>query len=496
MTTVLIALLLLSIFELLIFTSGVARFRKYGVIFDIITLAYTLGALLMINFNGWTVLLVYFGVYRIFNLLRLVEDRMHFLNAIRVTRITSFWLLGYQGVVLGLYWLYEITNTTVSALNHAVAYGLVLAGAVTLSSTIRHLNRTRSRPTDVHYPDNQLPTVTVAIPARNETDNLNDCIASIISSTYPKLEILVLDDCSQDKRTPDIIRNFARSGVRFLAGKIPPDKWLAKNYAYQQLYEESSGDLIVFCGVDTRFEPKSLRTLVESMIQNNKSMISVIPQNIVSTKQKLLSFLIQPSRYAWELSLPRRLFNRPPVLSTCWVVSRKLMSKGGGFESVANSISPESYYARQAIIDSDGYSFIQSSVAGRIFSVKNISDQRTTSIRTRYPQLHRKPEMIAVVSLSEVLVLLCPYVIVAYALLNSDIQLLIAGFVAVLAQSYVYGKIVSLTYRKTLILGYITLPFAAIYDVGILNYSMWRYEFKEVIWKDRNICLPVMSTYK
>lgn len=494
MTTVLIALILVSIFELFLFASIVIRFRKYFVVFEIIILAYVLGALLMINFNIWTVLILYFGVYRIFNLLRLIEDRMHLLNAIRVTRITSFWLLGYQGVVLGLYWLYESTGATVSSLNHALAYGLALAGVVTLSSTIRHLNKTKTKTIDTYYPDNELPTVTVAIPARNETDNLNDCITSIISSTYPKLEILVLDDCSQDKRTPDIIRDFARSGVRFLAGKIPPDNWLAKNYAYQQLYEESSGDLIVFCGVDTRFEPESLKIIVESMIQNNKSMISVIPRNVVSAKQKLLSLMIQPSRYAWELSLPRKLFNRPPVLSTCWIVSRKLMSKSGGFESVTNSISPESYFARQAIIDSDGYSFMQSSKAGQIHSFKNIIDQRTTSIRTRYPQLHRKPEMVAIVSLSEAMVLLCPYIFVAYALLNSDIQLLIAGSMSVVTQTYVYGKIVSLTYRKSSILGYIVLPLAAIFDLALLNYSMWRYEFKEVIWKDRNVCLPVMST--
>jgi hypothetical protein len=30
------------------------------------------------------------------------------------------------------------------------------------------------------------------------------------------------------------------------------------------------------------------------------------------------------------------------------------------------------------------------------------------------------------------------------------------------------------------------------YDMAILHYSMWQYEFSEVDWKGRNICVPAM----
>jgi len=73
------------------------------------------------------------------------------------------------------------------------------------------------------------------------------------SHDYPKLEIIVLDDCSQNKHTPEIIRSFAHDGVRFIQGEHPKPTWLAKNQAYDRLAQESSGEFILFCGVDVRF---------------------------------------------------------------------------------------------------------------------------------------------------------------------------------------------------------------------------------------------------
>jgi hypothetical protein len=55
-----------------------------------------------------------------------------------------------------------------------------------------------------------------------------------------------------------------------------------------------------------------------------------------------------------------------------------------------------------------------------------------------------------------------------------------------------YRRIVTLTYRHRFINSFWLLPVAGVYDVGLLNYSMWQYEFNEVIWKSRNVCIPVM----
>ena len=68
----------------------------------------------------------------------------------------------------------------------------------------------------------------------------------------------MLDDCSQEKRHTGDYPRIRPRWRPFIAGKAPPGQWLAKNYAYAQLAEAANGEVLLFCGVDTRFEPESL----------------------------------------------------------------------------------------------------------------------------------------------------------------------------------------------------------------------------------------------
>ena len=63
---------------------------------------------------------------------------------------------------------------------------------------------------------------------------MNDCLERVVASTYPKLEIIVLDDHSQDN-TSALIKSFAHKGVRFVEGTKLPEGWLGKNHALQLL---------------------------------------------------------------------------------------------------------------------------------------------------------------------------------------------------------------------------------------------------------------------
>src|SRR3989344_6184977 len=60
------------------------------------------------------------------------------------------------------------------------------------------------------FNDDELPRVTVLIPAYNEEDSIEKTIKSVSASDYPrnKFEILVIDDGSKDK-TLEIAEKFA-----------------------------------------------------------------------------------------------------------------------------------------------------------------------------------------------------------------------------------------------------------------------------------------------
>ena len=57
---------------------------------------------------------------------------------------------------------------------------------------------------------NDLPFVSVVIPARNEEKYIERCILSLLDQDYPEFEIIVIDDNSTDA-TPKILKNIIDS---------------------------------------------------------------------------------------------------------------------------------------------------------------------------------------------------------------------------------------------------------------------------------------------
>ncbi len=440
-------------------------------------------------FNLFTVAIALLSGYRIFNQVRIIKQRMHERYLHRSTFRTSLTVIVLQ-VVLGFAWQAWDSWHTSGTTTWTVIASLQLLGAVALLiSTTRRLKRTAwPAPSTVKsLSDSELPTVSVAIPARNESEDLQHCLQSVIASDYPKLEILVLDDCSQTKQTPEIIRSFAHDGVRFVQGEEPRETWLPKTQAYDRLTEEASGEYIIYCGVDVRFEPDSIRQIINTMAAKHKQMMSILPLRAAQSPA-----FIQAMRYFWELVPPRRLFRRPPILSSCWIISRQALQDAGGFRAVTRAIVPEAHFARQ-LLKTESYSFMRAGKSPGVTSSKSGDDQRETAIRMRYPQLHRRPENVLITAVLELFFLVLPFL------------LAVAGFwlpIGWAAQllAFLAGVILVVTYElmglstrvTTWWFGLFALPVVAAYDIVMLHISMWKYEFSTVEWKSRNICIPVM----
>lgn len=425
-------------------------------------------------------ILVAINCYRIINLGRILEARMHPAYLLNAVRRSSIWLTGLSALGWGL--VYMTGPLTLHQLIGPLAGMSLMAAAVNWLSLRRQLKRSLVHRLPVNGAT--LPTMTVAIPARNETTDLMECLQTVVASDYPKLEILVLDDHSRGK-TSEIIRSFAHDGVRFIPGDPLKPNWLAKNQAYQRLAREANGELILFCGVDIRFNSDSLRQLVGQLLARRKQMISILPLNTGRPSP------IQVMRYSWELAWPRRWFNRPPVLSSCWLIKRQSLQNAGGFSGLAGMVIPEAYFSRR-LLPADGYSFLVGGQQLGINSHKPARQQYLTSIRTRYPQLHKRIELVALVSLLTSIVYIMPLPLAAWAIWQHSWLAASALLLAFGLQAITYNRLVRATYAK------ITWPpvwqilIAVSYDLWLLNLSMWRYEFSEVTWKGRNITAQVM----
>ncbi len=486
---------LISVAEICQWNSYIWRFNKFLASVIIISLSVASGILIIQSATIWALLLLIINTYRVVNLLRVVEHRSKKSYLLRVCRQTSLILIGLQIVIVILWYLARQYQYSISLLVVVCLCIQVIVAVTLLVSISRNARKMSAVELNQNLTDEQLPTLTIAIPARNETLDLQACLAKLTKSNYPKLEIVVLDDCSQSAKTPEIIRQFAHDGVRFIAGDVPPDKWLAKNFAYEQLLQQSNGELILFCGVDVRFDEATLREIVTIFLNKHKKMLSFMPINELPASSRIRSLIIQPSRYAWEIALPRKTFNRPPVLSTCWITQRQFLNKSGTFKAIKNSISPESYFAKQAVQADDGYCFLISSLTLGLSSSKSVDEQKATAVRTRYPQLHRRPEFVMLTSLLEIVSFDIPLLFFLYYLLSFRLLYCVSALIVCLLNGVFYAYISFITYRKKFVWTYCLAPIASMYDICILNLSMWLYEFKEVIWKERNVCIPVMQTY-
>lgn len=436
-----------------------------------------------------SLLILLITAFRVFNAMRFIQGRSNETRLNRVSKRTSLFLLLLISGVLAT-WLVGIMHLHVSPT--AILYGLagvsLVAGFIMLRSARRNLRKSAWRAHDTYMPDVELPSVSICIPARNETHDLPACLESALKLDYPKLEILVLDDCSQD-RTSEIIKGFAQQGVRFIAGEPPSKGWLAKNQAYQALAEAASGEVLVFCGVDVRFKRESLRALVGSMFARKKQMISVLPNGLQKNENAVL---MQPMRYWWELALPRRMFNRPPVLSTTWAITRQAFFGLGGVKAIKNSVVPEGYFARE-LTKTDDYSFMRAGRSLAIASAKVLGDQWQTALRVRYPQLRKRPENVLLVLAAQLWFFALP---TALFIMGFFVDLgylwIIAGinYFALLLTHYV---IVRAWNAPRANMAVAVFPVAIVMEITVMLVSMWRYEFSSVMWKGRNICIPVMQ---
>lgn len=110
------------------------------------------------------------------------------------------------------------------------------------------------------------PLVSVVIPAFNQKDFIYDTLSSVISQTYRNLQILVVDDCSQDG-TLDIIKYFAQNDSRIEFLNANQNLGISKNF--NRGFDACKGEYIAFLGGDDLMMPEKIETQVRLLEEND-----------------------------------------------------------------------------------------------------------------------------------------------------------------------------------------------------------------------------------
>jgi glycosyltransferase involved in cell wall biosynthesis len=104
-----------------------------------------------------------------------------------------------------------------------------------------------------------LPRISLVFAARDEQEKLPLAIQALSTITYPNLEIIAVDDRSQDKTSAILDEAAQRDArLRVMHVKELPQGWLGKGHALQKAYEASTGEYLLFTDADVRFAPDAI----------------------------------------------------------------------------------------------------------------------------------------------------------------------------------------------------------------------------------------------
>lgn len=186
------------------------------------------------------------------------------------------------------------------------------------------------------------PSLSVIVPARNESASLPTTLPSWLAQDYPEAEIILVDDNSNDFTSECAGDIAVRSNriVRVLSGSRPPMNWTGKLWALQQGVNASSSDWLLFTDADIYHNPNLWRGLVAKAISERRSMVSLMA--LLDTRGRWASLLIPAFVYFFHILYPFGKVREPhsgisAAAGGCILISRCALDTIGGISGYSHA---------------------------------------------------------------------------------------------------------------------------------------------------------------
>ena len=198
-------------------------------------------------------------------------------------------------------------------------------------------------------PDDEWPSISVVIPARNEADTLPRTLPIVLGQDYPgRLHTFLVDDHSEDG-TSEVARQIASDcgaagQLTVVAGEPLPARWTGKLWALQQGLRASEGtksEFVLFTDADIAHAPNSLRALAHKAQDEELDLVSLMAWLRVETAWEHL--LIPAFVYFFAKLYPFRWASDPrrstaAAAGGCILVRREALESSGGLEPMAGEL--------------------------------------------------------------------------------------------------------------------------------------------------------------
>lgn len=204
------------------------------------------------------------------------------------------------------------------------------------------------------------PKVSIIMPAYNGADFLGEAISSTLNQTYQNLELIIVDDASQD-HTPEVVKQFNDSRIHYLVQEVNQGVDAARLRAIRA----STGEILAFLDQDDFFHPDKLQAHVALLdkhpeigfaynarfeLNHSANTIREIwrPPKTVTMADLILGFPIAPSdmvvRRSWVDYLD--LSKEPALIHGGeYVITGRLFMNGCQFGCVNRALNYRRYHS-------------------------------------------------------------------------------------------------------------------------------------------------------
>lgn len=178
-------------------------------------------------------------------------------------------------------------------------------------------------------PDVTGQVVSVVIPTRNRTEKLARCLESVHESDYPRLEVVVVDDASDEPVKDELGARFPR--VRFLRNMKRRMLSCSRNSGAAA----SKGEYVLFLDDDNVLAPDAIRLLCETLGTSDRVAVATPVIFYLARPQTVWTSYIARSWLPGFYSLHTDIPSAPtPTFSfhNSFMVKRAVFDELGGFD--------------------------------------------------------------------------------------------------------------------------------------------------------------------